>query len=449
MATPDDMRQFLAPPNADLIDQQKAMDPNEAPYVAAGGRPNEHETGILYKAPYEMENDGVCFAARRHACALRATGIPVFLQSHDYVIDQMGVRSLVRYGELAESVHREVDHLTGCTIHRPSIAIHHFVPTEEVVQNLLFPRAMMAFTPNGAQRIRSSMILFCAFERDKISPRMAGMFNLAAEVWVPCQWNAKVLRDSGVSNAIQVMPHPHFEDDPFVGVERPSLTRPLRLLNVGKWEPRKDHHTLIGAFLRAFKPTNNVELVLKTRDYGTWKHYPKSAGESISSWLCDQAVRDAGWNAENATSKIRILDKTLPRDILAKVYAESDVYVASGRGEGFDLPAFDAKLAGLTLVYCPTSGSPDFADNGDVCVAGPMAACDPMYNWGKEAKWSGYTVEDLAVAIKTAAVRRLHPIARLFDRTPYTMAAVGWRMRARCNAIVKRCGGDIEAINVP
>jgi len=48
---------------------------------------------------------------------------------------------------------------------------------------------------------------------------------------------------------------------------------------------RKDHHTLIGAFLRAFKPTNNVELVLKTRDYGTWKHYPKSAGESISELL--------------------------------------------------------------------------------------------------------------------------------------------------------------------
>jgi len=68
---------------------------------------------------------------------------------------------------------------------------------------------------------------------------MAGMFNLAAEVWVPCQWNANGPSGQRVSNAIQVMPHPHFEDDPFVGVERPLADQPLRLLNVGKWEQGK------------------------------------------------------------------------------------------------------------------------------------------------------------------------------------------------------------------
>ena len=55
------------------------------------GTPAKHKHGIAYKAPWETLYDGVCIAARRHARALRLTGIPVFLMSDSFTHANQGV----------------------------------------------------------------------------------------------------------------------------------------------------------------------------------------------------------------------------------------------------------------------------------------------------------------------------------------------------------------------
>lgn len=435
-------------PMAELVDLASKGE------VFAPGRPMKHEVGINYVGPWETKNDGVAIAVRRHARALRKTGIPVFLRSDNYLCADDGAPCLVEYSALSPVVLAEVGHMTEPTHAGGVLLVRHCVPTDLNVASLAFPPRAIEFLDEASlERYRRSTVLFAAFEADAFSPEIVQYLGLLGQVWVTCDKNMEALAREGLDPArLRVIPHPFYKGDPMAKLppRKPRAGRPFRFLNVSKWEPRKGQHALIGGFLRAFQPVDPVELILKINPFVPCKHYPEGPEESIASWIENEEVRSRGWNEHNVRLKVRIFFKLkLTREDLSRFYAESDAYVSAGRAEGFDLPAFDAKLAGLKLLYAHSGGPEMFATGTDIelCSEKKREPFHPMYGACERATWSAFDAADVARAM-TRAIDLEDSEQEEFDRSRYTLSAVGTTMREACNALAKENGTDISEINV-
>jgi hypothetical protein len=157
--------------------------------------------------------------------------------------------------------------------------------------------------------------------------------------------------------------------------------------------------------------------------------------------LSDPAVVDMGWTVESVRNALFFTDRHMTRERLIATMADSDIYVSSGRSEGFDMPALDAKILGLRLVVMGHGGAEDFCTPRDVRWQSAPVQVHPSYGW-KDATWAGFSVSDFANALRTAADLPSSP--NDFDPSPYTESVVGQLMLDRCLAIIRRVSPDFE-----
>lgn len=451
------------------VEQLEAEVQNPTPSAPVATFAAKYPFGVVYKAPWETENDGVAIAARRGACALRRTGIPVFLQSESHMFTKDGIVRRVVYSELAESVLNEVDHITDIQHGQTVLMIRHVVPTKNKLESILYPREVCAESADFRTAYRRTLILYAAFEHNVVDRETVKLLNMFGRIWVPCTDNKRWLETSGVDCArIDVIPHPMAFRDPMRSTKRVVGPRPYRFLNVSKWEPRKAQHDLIGGFLIAFEPEDEVQLVMKCTPFTKLPGYPESPAESVKRWLEDPRVIANGWTAENIGRSVEIMwpkrEEVLPgmyaprmancslsRQQLATMYSLCDCYVSAGRSEGFDLPAFDSKVVGLSLISPLFGGPRDFLTDSDVFVS-PTPECityvpEEFYLPPKEARWSNHNAQELSQAMRKAYWQRNEPQVA-FPTSDYTIDAVGRRMRDSLNNLARELGFDLSVINV-
>lgn len=411
--------------------------------------------GVDYRGAYETEWAGVQTSVRRHARALSKTGMPVWLMSHGHRLqyrDPRGnlVDGFADHTAVSDAVLGEVGHLLDRKHAQSLVCIEHRVFSPEAVTSVAYPVKLGRLGPNFRARVNATTVLYTVFERscpdEDIKRSVFAMGNLG-EVWVPCRRNRNVLIQAGLDpEKVVRVPHPVPASDPVWKMRaRKRGDAQVRFIHVGKWEPRKAQHEMIGAFLQAFAP-GEAELVLKYSDFGTWKDYPVSPQASVGEWLETSEVRQRGWSPHNIGSALRFYSKPLPREILLRFLAESDVYVSSGRVEGFDMPALDAKILGLRLMVMGHGGAEDFVSKGDAIFVSGEVDAHPGYGWNG-AKWAGFDVKRFVSAFAAFARYHLSPetgdVAD-FDPFPYTEEVVGQLMLSRVMGIVKSLEGKCD-----
>src|SRR5262249_17074513 len=143
--------------------------------------------------------------------------------------------------------------------------------------------------------------------------------------------------------------------------------------------------------------------------------YPKGPLESAKAWMTeDQAVMGKGWRfpddpdrADQARALgqrgLKIYEMRFSGAQIRSLHEACDVYLTLSHGEGFDMPAFDGKLAGNLMVYCPSGGPQDFAGEHDVLVpySGELY-CHPMYGWPDGSIYDDYSMGDAMSALRRA-----------------------------------------------
>lgn len=402
------------------------FDPSNVDYrvdASSYGRPAEHESGILYRGPWE-EHGGFPEHVRRCALALAAAGAAVQLVGNQNALmrhDFMGLKLLERMKKV-----------TDTTISRPWCRIEQLVPNDEL---LMRKTTHPELTPAELAPVLRSTVLSVVYEYSPITPAAASCYNAVGQVWVACQQNATMMAASGVDpQKIRVVPIPHDDTAPLLKLRgRTRRPGPVRFVSIGKWEPRKEQRNVLGAFLLAFSPGDPAQLYLKTSAFrGKCPGYPQSASAALKEWLADERVRARGWTEQNYQRHLFIIERGLSDEQMVEFYRMADVYVSLSRGEGFDMPAYDAKLAGNVLVYTPSGGPQDFAAPGDLLV--PFTGevpCHAMYRWGKQARYGDYDISEAASALRTALelVQSGRAADAAFcDLSHFQSAAVGARM---------------------
>lgn len=399
--------------------------------ISKRGKPAKHKLGVNYVGPWETLHDGVSIAVRRHACALRAAGIPVFLQSESYTQSNSGVTAIADYSKLPQEVLGQVSHLMQVEHADTSVVVRHTVPIQSTIESIVVPRGSRFMSASALEIHRARTVLYAAFEENKIPDARVRIINLFGQIWTPSTAAKKWLESCGVGVPIKVIPHPFDDDDPMAKV-RPRKRGPVfRFLNVSKWEARKSQHDLIGGFLIAFEPSDAVHLVLKSNPFMVCKDYPADPTESISEWLKIDAVKANGWTQDNVKNSIQVIwNKIVSRETLARMFEESDAYVSCGRSEGFDMPAFDAKLAGRRLVHADNGACWDYRQPSDIVIKHHgFVRFHPWYNF-THATWPNFDAIDVSEALYRAYCSE-EPVEPL-DRQRFSVAHVGQLMRQAC-----------------
>jgi hypothetical protein len=410
-------------------------DPSFPPFNANWTK-SDHAHGVGFYAPWEEVDAGFPEHARRCAVALAATGIPLHLRSLTGGM-QFHTAKDPEAAKGALEMKRRLEPLLTASIKTYDVDIFQVIGEETGLFRLAAPTHPF-LDARELGLIYARRIVSTVFERDRVSPSVAGCLRAVGGVWVANHQDRRMLLGQGLDESkVVVIPVPFFPGDPHLGLEaRPRLAGPVRFYHIGKWEPRKAQHRIVGAFLMAFRP-GEAKLYLKTSLSGVaGQSYPGSAPASLKEWLADARVAAMGWTFEEANKHLFIINRRLTPEQMLALHRQSDVYVTLSHGEGFDMPAFDAKLAGNLMVYTPSGGPQDFAGDADERVEPTSSIpCDPFYGWG-DARYLDYDIE-AAVAALRAAKHKIEAGERRrgVDLSAFGAAAVGARMRAAVEAL--------------
>lgn len=411
------------------------------PFFAAGVDA-DHPYAVLYQGEWETIADGTNVAVRKHARALADTGLPVLLKSFSNVVVTDGVAEPVHTVGIHPEIKKQVADICNTSVATTMPMIKHLVVRDaEHLRNVLVPRGVVHHDPAKLVEMRnavlSATIVYSVWERDRIHPQVARWLGRVAECWVPCEQNKELLESAGLTRVV-VVPHPFDPKNDICKLLRRKPRPGKRFYSIGRWEPRKGYHELVGAFLKAFSP-GEATLTIKTSAY-SWDGYP-SPEETVGIWLAQNRDLQTKW--KSGVRDIRILQGSIPQDKILKLHFDHNIYVASSHGEAWCLPAYDAKLAGNRLVHVPYGGTADFCGPGDVEVPWRFGPVVKSYNWEPDAQWAAYDVDDLARALKTVEAPERFEIPPGFER--FTMQSVGWLMASRVLDVAARCGSKAAA----
>lgn len=401
-------------------------------YVEAGGdqrasdagREADYQHGIVLKGPWETFGDGFSEHTRRNARALALAGVPVALRS-------VAPKIRIAMGEELQ-IDEDYKDLLQKTIAVVDAQILQLVPTDGSLSMLTAHK----FYSVAEQKILNGRKVFYT-----VWERFAGLqdddrraLQSVGQVWVACQASKTFLVNEGLDESkVKVFPCPYLPNDPILKISSEPKKRNARptFYHIGKWEPRKEQRNILGGFLLAFKPGECVLLIKTSEKAPYFDGYPTSIAVSIEEWLSDDRVKANGWTKDNLGKDVFAVTKRLSASQMTLLHKTSDCYVTLSRGEGFDMPAFDAKMAGNLMLYTPSGGPQDFAHAEDVQVE-PSGLVDahPFYRWVKGAKYLDYDMDAVASAYRIAAKKIRDGVIAKGDLAAFSAQSVGDGMAA-------------------
>lgn len=359
--------------------------------------------GISYQASWREPADGMNKHAREQVKALAMTGLPVNLCS-------FGTTSIFNE-DLSEEA-KELEYLANVSFTSTAISIKQLVPaTPQSMKSMLYPVGMLNYMSElELERLWKSTIVYTSWERDRVHPEYVDLFRRMGQVWVPCKENKEAFVSSGLSpKRVKVIPYPFDPNNCKAAAPRKGLIPlefgdsegPKRFYSIGKWEPRKNQHQMIGAFLLAFTPQDKASLFIKTSGFGIfWAGYP-TCEQSVGHWLSHKDVQERGWTREHFNRLVKIVDRKLPEEDIRLLHEKNNIYISAGLGEAWDIPAFEAKLSGNRMVFVGYGGPSEYATWEDVKVKwDKKTLVHPGYLWEPDARWAQVSLDSFSKALR-------------------------------------------------
>lgn len=339
---------------------------------------------VLFETLWADAADGWAIASRGYARAMDAVGVDVRLHSWMPLLNPIHQQSLEEIGHLLNKPARRGPKKWDAYVFSTTLG-----GPEKLNPSL---QSLLSY-----ERPRS---FYTTFERTNIEASSAELLKQLDSVWVPCTQNAKVLHEAGVENTI-VIPHCFFDDNALLQLS-PIVSVPKVFYWIGRWEPRKAPHNLVKAWLLAFGPEDGVELFLKLSPI-PWLDEKYPSFDQVLLRLMEDEQIAKKWKLVDAARCITVLPSRLSLQQMTELHAHGDVYVSASRGEGWDLPAFEAKLAGRRVVTTDSGGPRDFLGPDDILVpATGTVLADPQYDWGEGALYNDYELQALVQALRQA-----------------------------------------------
>ena len=341
--------------------------------------------GVKYIAPV-FDGSGYAEASRNYVLAIHAKGYPITLAPITF---EKTRPDLGEKGEILQSLIKNDIDYDKIIVHSTPDLWHHWTKYEN----------------------NKYIIGYTVWETSKLHPTWTKACNEVGEVWVPCDWNMELFKESGVTTPMYKVPHaidlPDLDAIPDFNVE--SLSKDLFVFySVFQWQERKNPYGLLSAFTAAFTGVEDVVLVLKT-----YRHDHAADSEQIKNLILDFRK----YMNLSHFPKLYLIVENMSQARLLGLHKYGDCFVLMQRSEGWGLPHFEAAACGNPVVTPGYGGQNEFLkeDNSylvdyTLCPVGGMPWspyytgdqfwCEPdmkqaietlrhVYNNRKEAKEKG------------------------------------------------------------
>jgi glycosyltransferase involved in cell wall biosynthesis len=248
------------------------------------------------------------------------------------------------------------------------------------------------WVPSHVTDLRLAVV---AWEESLVPRDMVRVLNEKFDgILVPTRFVAKALIDSGVRLPVRVIGHaPALDALVRVGERRAAAPRsgrpgagdPFTFLHVSSCFPRKGVDALLAAYGKAFRRCDPVRLVVKG--------FPNPHND-VPEQIASLRRRDPEAPA------IVMINRDIPAEEMAALYAAADAVVLPTRGEGFNIPAAEALAAGVPLIVTGYSGHTDFAGRNVARHVEFRFAQSKSHVGAPGSVWVDPDVDDLAAAMR-------------------------------------------------
>ena len=198
------------------------------------------------------------------------------------------------------------------------------------------------------------IIGYTVWETDRLHPTWTAACNKVKEVWVPCDWNLEVFKNSGVNVPLYKVPHtieiPVLDNTPPFNLEGVTGD-PFVFYSIFQWQERKNPYGLLSAYCSAFSGIEDVILVLKT-----YKQDQGGDKESIRQLVLDYR---RFVTLPHFPKMFLVVDNLSTEDMLS-LHKRGDCFVLLQRSEGWGLPHFEAASCGKPIITPGYGGQTEF-----------------------------------------------------------------------------------------
>jgi glycosyltransferase involved in cell wall biosynthesis len=232
-------------------------------------------------------------------------------------------------------------------------------------------------------------VCYTMFETETLFPEFVKTINdNFHEVWVPTEWNKGVFKKQGVMPPIRVMPlgvntntfRPMEGRLPkcwLVSTARAGAREvPKGFLYLSVLHPshRKGIDVMLHSFENAFSKDKDAALVLAVGDYDFGK-VPAPIVNPLKRYT--------------KKSRVYLMPGTLPEADFVRAYNACQAYFCCSRGEGWNLPLFEASSCGLPAIIPKNSAHLDYANDGNSFLFKPQGF-EPWRYEGRHVHWNWY-----------------------------------------------------------
>ena len=239
---------------------------------------------------------------------------------------------------------------------------------------------------------QGDLALAMVFWEEALLPEsLVGTFNRGFNALLaPSKFVAKVLIDSEISIPVicagQSMELDRFFD---LGRERArqngSKSGPFTFLHVSSCFPRKGVDVLLSAYVKAFRRSDAVKLIIKG--------FPNQHNDVDDQLSCLR-------NDFADLPDIELINTDIEQEDLLNLYRQADAIVLPTRGEGFNLVAAESIAAGIPLIVTGYGGHCDFCGPEDVRFVEFQFEKSRSHLSSSYSTWVKPSVSDLAIAMQ-------------------------------------------------
>ena len=284
--------------------------------------------GVKYIGPL-FDGSGYAEAARNYVLAIHKKGYPITVQPISF-----------------EKTHPDL----GSDLDVLRSLINNKIPYDKVIAHCTPDLWHQCVTPE----VNKYLIGFTVWETSNIHPTWTKACNQVQEVWLPCDWNMQVFKDSGVTVPLYKIPHtievPNLSTLPNFNLEGISEDT-FVFYSVFQWQERKNPYGLLAAYNAAFHQKEDVVLVLKT--------YKKEASDGKDD-LRQQIVNFRTFLNLDSYPRIFLIVENLSREGMLALHKRGDCFVLLQRAEGWGLPHFEASVCGKPVITPSYGGQTEF-----------------------------------------------------------------------------------------
>lgn len=205
-------------------------------------------------------------------------------------------------------------------------------------------------------------VAYTTWEGTTRSPALEDLASFD-QIWVPSRPTQQVIRSLWhegsltAEGVVKVIPHCYDPDRFYTGFHREPRDD-YRFYWIGAWSQRKNPQGLIRAFAAEFTRADNVSLHLHSAGVAPAAVYMAMGSTGLPSGNGVTGLTSAG--ERECLPKITFNAEHLSEKAMCDLHRDNDCFVTASRGEAWNLPAFEAMLAGRHVIAPMRQGSDDF-----------------------------------------------------------------------------------------